>query len=367
MCGNKGTDGVVYANRIPLPNYYELQHNYARAFVANIKGDTLQIANRYDFLNLRDNATFRWTLTNNRDTVMSGAFSPNCMPHASAAYPLPLPQQKGLSLLQFDIADVQGHIFLHQSFVLNKPAQEWKGKGNPMDLVQEGPLVRVGRKPTLAENIKVRKQRIEKYLQPIVNPYVKADVMTTQEADATIVNFTLTPDTTDTFLSELGIGYLLDKRFDRVQWIGQGPFASYPGRHQANRYGFWSKHKDDLYFEGNHAGVDAALFSDKEGNALLVVGDSLNLNFEQTDCGIVMTVNAAVSGQGPKFAHTAFPVISKEVGTVNGSFKLYRIDAADVPSVVKNLFNAPSQVATPFRPFETQYDTYLLKYKDIKQ
>ena len=34
MHGNKGTDGLLYADRTPLPNYYELQHNYARAFVS---------------------------------------------------------------------------------------------------------------------------------------------------------------------------------------------------------------------------------------------------------------------------------------------------------------------------------------------
>lgn len=71
-------------------------------------------------------------------------------------------------------------------------------------------------------------------------------------------------------------------------------FASYPGRHQANRYGFWAKHRDDLYFEGDHSGIDAAFVSDKDGNGILITGDSLSLNYEQTDQGIVLTVNASV-------------------------------------------------------------------------
>lgn len=361
MYGNQGTDGLLYADRTPLPNYYELQHNYARAFVSSIEGNVLQITNRYDFLNLKDNVTFHWVLTNDRDTVMRGAFSPECAPHASAPYTLELPKQKGLSLLQFDIEDAQGHTFLHQSFVLNKPKMNWTGDGNPMALIQEGPLVRVGRKVTMAEKLKVKDQRIEKYLQPLANPYVKADVQTIQEGTATKVSYTLTPDTTSAFLSELGVAYLLDSSFDCVQWIGKGPFASYPGRHQANRYGFWTKHMDDLYFEGNRMGVDAALFSDKNGNGLLVVGDSLNLNFEQTDLGIVMTINAAASGQGPKFARTAFPVINKELGTASGKFLLYRINADTWPQ----LFAHPAAVPAPFHPFETQYDTYLLRYRSF--
>ena len=366
MYGNKGTDGLLYVDRTPLPNYYELQHNYAQAFVSTVKDDTLHIVNRYDFLNLKDHVTFHWTLTSNRDTVMQGAFSPDCAPHASVSYALQLPEQSGLALLHFDIKTAQGYTILHQSFVLNKPEMGWAGDGDSKSLIQKGPLVRVGRKATMAERLKVRDQRIEKYLQPLANPYVKADVQTSQEGTATKVSYTLTPDTTNTFLSELGVAFLLDASIDRVQWMGQGPFASYPGRHQANRYGFWAKHMDDLYFEGNRMGVDAALFSDKDGNGLLVVGDSLNINFEQTDRGIVMTVNAAVSGQGPKFARTAFPVISKEVGTVSGEFRLYRVTADSWPQ----FFLSPLvEAASPYRgdtlPFETQYDTYLLRFNDI--
>ena len=120
-----------------------------------------------------------------------------------------------------------------------------------------------------------------------------------------------------------------------------------------------------LYFEGNHSGVDAALFSDKDGNGVLVVGDSLSLNFEQTDRGIVMTVNAAVSGQGPKFAKTAFNGRKPEKGAVGASFRLYRIESAKIPQVVRQLFVPANTVPEPFHPFETQYDTYLLRYADI--
>ena len=361
MCGNKGTDGLLYADRTPLPNYYELQHNYAQAFVSSVNDDTLQIVNRYDFLNLKDHIIFYWILTNNRDTVVSGAFRPDCPPHSSVPYVMQLPEQSGLALLHFEIKSTKGYTILHQSFLLNKPEMCWTGHGDPMTLMQEGPMVRVGRKVTLAEKLKVGDSRIEKYLQPLDNAYVKAEVQTSHDDTATKVTYTLTPDTTDTFLSELGVAFLLDASIDRVQWVGQGPFASYPGRYQANRYGIWSKHMDDLYFEGNRMGVDAALFSDKDGNGLLVTGNNLNLNFEQTDRGIVMTVNCAVSGEGPKFARTAFPVISKQVGTVSGEFRLYRLTADSWPT----LFVSPQTVPTPFRPFETQYDTYLMKYGDV--
>ena len=365
MYGNKGTDGLLYADRTPLPNYYELRRNYARAFVSSLKGNVLTIVNRYDFLNLKDNVTFRWTLTCDRDTVRTGAFTIDCAPHDSATYRMELPEQTGLSLLCFDVVDAQGHEFLEQSFVMNKPSFSVIGtKGTNTDTPSF--LVRVGRKATMAELIKVGDKRIERYLQPVGNPYVKADIKTKKCPDGSLaVNYTLTPDTTtDRFLSEIGVAWLLPKEIDHVQWLGMGPLASYPGRCKANNYNIWSLHKDDLYFEGNRMGIDAAFFSDKDGNGILVVGDSLNMNFEQTDRGIVVTVNAAVSGQGPKFARTAFPVTSKNTDTLQGSFRICAVKDNELPPAMSFLLSQPT---TPFKPFKTQYDTYLMRYDDITE
>ena len=227
-------------------------------------------------------------------------------------------------------------------------------------------MLRVGRKPTMAEGLRLQRLRIEQYLQNLDNPYVHADVTMQPDGSGTLVRYRLQPDTTSIILTELGVAYLLDSCINRIQWIGQGPYASYPGRCRANRYGVWSKQLDDLYLEGNRMGVDAALLTDSLGNGLLVVADSMSLSFEQTDRGLVLTVNAAVSGQGPKFARTAFPVISSEVGVVQGQFHLYRIEAGRIPSAVQSLFAAPDQVPAPFHPFLTQYDTYLLRYNDIR-
>lgn len=365
MYGNKGTDGLLYADRTPLPNYYELRHNYARAFVSSLKGNVLTIVNRYDFLNLKDNVTFRWTLTCDRDTVRTGAFTIDCAPHDSATYRMELPEQTGLSLLRFNVVDAQGHEFLEQSFVMNKPSFSVIGtKG--CDTATPSFLVRVGRKATMAELIKVGDKRIECYLQPVDNPYVKADIKTKKCPDGSLaVNYTLTPDTTtDRFLSEIGVAWLLPKEIDHVQWLGMGPLASYPGRCKANNYNIWSLHKDDLYFEGNRMGIDAAFFSDKDGNGILVVGDSLNMNFEQTDRGIVVTVNAAVSGQGPKFARTAFPVTSKNTDTLQGTFRICAVKDNELPPAMSYLLSQPK---TPFKPFKTQYDTYLMRYDDITE
>ena len=51
--------------------------------------------------------------------------------------------------------------------------------------------------------------------------------------------------------------------------------------------------------------MDAALLTDSVGNGLLIFCRQGNVSFEQTDRGIVLSYNAAVSGMGPKFARTA--------------------------------------------------------------
>lgn len=367
MYGNKGTDGLLYADRTPLPNYYELQHNYARAFVTSVNNDSVTVVNRFDFLDLKDNVTINWTLTSyaETDTMQFGSMSPQCAPHDSVRVPLSLQRLTGLALLRFDITDKDGNTFLQQSFVMNKPDfSAIEAQGNKTDVPSF--LVRVGRKATMAERIKVADKRVERYLQSIDNPYVKTSINTKKLSDGGLaVDYKLTPDTTDCFLSELGVAWLLPAEIDRVQWVGMGPLASYPGRYQANKYGMWALHKDDIYFEGNRMGIDAAYLSDKDGNGVLVVGDSLNINFEQTDRGIVLTVNAAVSGQGPKFARTAFPVIAKRTGTLNGKFRIYSVEAGKLPKVVSQLFVKPDELTAPFHPFQTQYDTYLMRYNEI--
>ena len=225
----------------------------------------------------------------------------------------------------------------------------------------------------MAERITQKERVPSQYLLPLDNPQVRANIDSRCIDGGEEITFTLTPDTADVFRSELGLAYLLDPRIDRVQWIGQGPFASYPGRYQANRYGLWAKHQDDLYLEGNHMGIDAAFFSDKDGNGILITsplsskGEALNLNFEQTDRGLVVTVNAAVSGQGPKFAKTHFPGWQEGDGPVSASFRLYPIKGDAMPQAVGRLFVPANEVPAPFKPFLTQYDTYLLRYDQIRE
>ncbi|MBQ5639469.1 MAG: hypothetical protein IIV12_01080, partial [Bacteroidales bacterium] len=386
MYGNKGTDGLLYADRTPLPNYYEIRNNYARAAVVDsvltaVDGRIkFQVRNRYDFINLKDNVTFAWTITADRDTIARGAFSPYCEPRKVTEYEIKLPDTidfEQICRLNVAISDDQGRVFNDQSILINpSPLSERmlslldEETGDPMSLVQDGVLVRVGRKATMAEGLKVADKRFEPYLLHLSEDGKKAGIINVEfkseeEGNYTHCEFTLTPEITDNFLSELGIAFLLDEKIDRVQWIGNGPMPSYPGRFRGVDYGFWAKQAGDLFFGGNRRGVDAALLTDAEGNGVLIVCDNANISFEQTDKGIVLTYNAAVSGQGPKSSRTKFPVIASQVGSVSGSFYLYKVEAGKTPQIIKKLFQKPAEIEDAFNPYLTQYDTYLMRYSDV--
>ncbi len=377
MYGNKGTDGLLYADRTPLPNYYELQHNYAQASVTDsvITTDdsnlTLHIRNRYDFVNLKDHVTFHWHLSADRDTIARGAFSPDCAARSATTYTLASPSAPvagKINLLSLEITDRHGLTINRQTIrinpdVITRRLIEGLDVADTRPFIRDSMLVRVGRKATMCEKLRVADKHVERYLRRL--PAMNAHIQTAPAGNATHVSFTLDGDTTDTFLSELGIAILLDKEIDRVQWIGNGVMPTYPGRYRAGQYGFWSLRQDDLYFEGNRRGVDAALLTNESGDGILLFCENGHVSFEQTDQGIILTYNAAVSGQGPKFARTAFPVISKEVGTVRGDFYLYHVDGRHLPRVIKELFEDPRTIAPAFHPFEKQYDTYLMRLEDI--
>ena len=112
------------------------------------------------------------------------------------------------------------------------------------------------------------------------------------------------------------------------------------------------------------------MLTDCNGQGLLIVGDSLDMNFEQTDRGIVVTVNAAVAGQGPKFAKTAFPAqqAGKPIAPmepISAHFRIYPLKGGNATQAVQRLFISPSCVPQPLHPFTSQYDTYLMRFDDV--
>ena len=394
MCGNKGTDGIMYADRTPMTNYYELQRNYAQTQITDSVLTTsdnniaIHIRNRYDFINLKDHITFDWFLTADKDTIQSGKFTTSCEPHGSTTFDLKIDgnniDRSKLILLHFDTKDRDGLTLNNQVLKLDDTPSVTDrllkadiGSGSPFDCIQEGPLMRVGRKSTLAEDKNASGKRLSKYLMEATakdksnyvfeNDSIKisGNILCTPYHKGVKIDYNLKPEKSRNLLLETGLAFLLDKKITKVQWIGFGPYSSYPGKMSANNYGFYSMQTGDIYFEGNRMDVDAALLTDENGDGILMVCKDGKVNFEQTDQGIVLTYNSYVSGLGPKSGITRYAVYADKIKGISGSFYLYKINAATDKQKLESRFVSPQKVKKAFRPFLSEYDTYLLKFNDI--
>ena len=115
-------------------------------------------------------------------------------------------------------------------------------------------------------------------------------------------------------------------------------------------------------------GVDAVACTDAQGNGFLLVAPGSNLNFEETDRGVVLTVNNVVSGLCGKLSDTAYPVYTNDVEPLKGRLCLYPLQAGRWPQEVSQLFlTEPGKSVKAQNPFLSVYDTYLLKYDDAVQ
>lgn len=399
MNGNQGTDGLLYANRIPLSNFYEVQRNYAQAQILNEsitltagkQSVPLWLRNRYDYINLKENVRCEWTLTADKEVVQRGSFIPDCAPRSQAtqAIELTFPEMPAdrVYLLHFEMFDKENRCINRQvvkvnaadnrDYLISRLNSISSDRGKILDLVQEDVLVRVGRKTSLSEDVRVASRVIKNYLmlpqkaEEGMYIYENDSIRISGRIDQTLIHnglkieFNLKAEKSNNLLLEAGIGFLLDSEITQVQWLGNGPYSSYPGKSNANNYGIYSMTMGDLYFEGNRMRVDLVLCTKPNGDGLLLVCDKGNINFEQTDRGIVLTFNSAVSGLGGKLRPTSFPVYADRMDAITGTFNLYHVEGKNWDKVLEEIFVTPQEVKKPYTPFFSVYDTYLLKFNDI--
>ena len=201
--GNKGADGLVYANRIPQVDYWQVRKVYTPVKALNDsiiinpgkQVIRLRINNRYDFTDLSE-VTCKWTLTADNRSIETGAFAMKCAPHDTVSIPvaltLPPKLTSGFYLLNLKFYDKLHYQFTEKTYRLwNANSLEIKNNDlvlNPMvnlvtgdngfsytfnfgktlfsigkqqgnlkienaerkQLLLEGPFARVGRKTTMS-------------------------------------------------------------------------------------------------------------------------------------------------------------------------------------------------------------------------
>jgi len=395
MNGIKGTDGLLYATRDPLPNYWNVRKNYAQAYVVSTEASLkdgayrIELENRYDFVNLKDKVKCLWKIEipGNR-IIAEGNLEPDCQPHSRCWVSIDQAPVKGLlkdniCLLTLKFIDKSNDIKVNdKSFVLNSVNEHKSiisslkdGLEGTLPLIAE-PLWRTGRKSSLSEDMTIDAGRIKQIHKYILKGngdktrFSNSEIsysgrLETKDCGKGIeYDFAFNAEGERIFIQEAGLALLLDEKINCFQWIGRGPYSSYPGKDNANEPGVYALKAGDLYFEGNKRGVDALLCTDEAGNGVLFISDVKDVNFEQTDKGILVSFNPVVSGIGSKKSISTHPNYSDKMGCVAGKVQAFPVEGGRWNSGLKKYFRNPSSIGC-FAPFISIYDTYLLKLQDI--
>lgn len=178
---DKGTDGVVYADRTPQVDYWQLRKVFAPIrvlpesvqLIANVQKVDIEIENRLDFSNMYD-VKVNWKLYADSKEIQQASFYLNILPKSKKAYRLDIaiPENTNARFyyVKLEFTDKDNYCFYEKSILLNnrqKPLSTFIGTdffdilpgastSNPVcistqkfpNLLDELQL-RVGRKPTL--------------------------------------------------------------------------------------------------------------------------------------------------------------------------------------------------------------------------
>jgi beta-galactosidase len=154
---------------------------------------------------------------------------------------------------------------------------------------------------------------------------------------------------------EAGMSFLAPAAASELFWIGQGPYAGYPGKDRLNDFGIYHLNGRDIRFQGNRRQVDLAMLTRPSGCGLAVTGDKLDIAVENRADGILMSHNAKLSGRGNKGGGPETSIDAADPAGLTGSFSLF-IVPEPWPAAVKAWFGQPGVASDVLHPFYHSYD-----------
>jgi beta-galactosidase len=139
------------------------------------------------------------------------------------------------------------------------------------------------------------------------------------------------------------------------RWIGQGPYAGYPGKDRLNEFGLYHLNREDLYFSGNRRGVECAVASAPDGRGFALLCPAGDVAVEAVDGGFVLSHNALLSGRGNKGVGPESPLNADQIERIAGGFTLVPL-GPEWPEPLLRWFGQPGQPVSVFKPFYRSYD-----------
>jgi beta-galactosidase len=154
---------------------------------------------------------------------------------------------------------------------------------------------------------------------------------------------------------EAGLALVLPAKFSEFRWLGQGPYAGYPGKDRLNEFGLHHLTRDDIRFQGNRRGVELGVLASSSGDGVLLAGTTMELAVENTTNEVVLSQNALIAGRGNKGGDPETQIKAEEIKHIAGKFTLLPL-TGKWPAPLTAWFGQPDQTAALQKPFYRSYD-----------
>ena len=406
-CGCLGTDGIVYADRTPQADYAELRQVYSPvqvAFSVGAESVDIVLSNHFDFVALDEKLVGTWRFVSDRSVIAQGELDLRDVPARGTGtvrvarpaadgtvqwldvtfrtrkdgrqvftktYPLAFaadrfePKDVGIPAYSFALdeasgsvrlEDAQGRVLLDGRPLLRTDRRRMLGK----DFSYAAFAQPWSPKVLTPASARVR----ERTAHRIVCGYVYEPTNAVAARVDAEVAFDLLPDrvrvsyalvqNVDRKVFETGLAFAFRQRNVRFEWVGLGPYETYPGTTALSNFGVWSLGTKDLRFVGNRHGTQILrLWLDGSRLAVVPRRES-DFAFEQTADGVLLGSNAHVGRKGCRFA-LPYDIRTLRAGErLEGSFDLMPQTEANGAALDAVFGSAcPTDV---FRPFVRSYD-----------
>ena len=327
--GDRGSDGIVYANNAPKEMYPLVRKLYAPVQATYADG-VLAVTNYYDFLSLAGHR-LEWTAMNGRTRLASATADLSAPAHGGETVRVTVPADA--THLAVRALGPAGRSLWEDGFLIRAPSAP--AATGAAALAGTDFCLRVGRKEGMTGVFARNYKRDSRYfidywfphlLKPtVLGESVAADgsrtwklrwfrdnnVKTNEFFDGEVRlakdgridwSAAAAPDVRGDF-TELGLAVPADAKAVRVTWFGLGPYTATPGKWMQNAYGLWDISRDDYRFDGNRGKVAWAVAGDgASGVVVEPLDDSAEVEFENVAGRIYLTHNAFVAGYGTKFS-----------------------------------------------------------------
>ncbi|MFT4176601.1 MAG: glycoside hydrolase family 2 TIM barrel-domain containing protein [Luteolibacter sp.] len=162
-------------------------------------------------------------------------------------------------------------------------------------------------------------------------------------------------------VSEAGFALAVPAAQSEFRWIGQGPYAGYPGKDRLNEFGVFHLNREDLYFPGNRTEVGLASLVNSRGEGILMGGGLMTVDMGNRSDQTIFSHLALLPGRKSSNEGKGenVDVSSRlKVGSIKrirGSFEL-KILSTEWPEPLVSWLGSPAEKAELKKPFSYSYD-----------